>query len=172
MIGIALIVIGVLALIATLIQSELFGLLIVPVVGILLLLYGGISGRVGFMIPGSIVTGVGLGTLISQELMPDANATVQSGVIVIGLALGFLAIPPIRQVSASRHPFWPWIPGGILLIVGICLIVGGPLLNVLAFIGTYFWPLVLVAVGAYLLWRAYNPSQRDRERHRLLHHQQ
>jgi predicted tellurium resistance membrane protein TerC len=96
---------------------------------------------------------------------------VQSGIVVIGLALGFLAITPLCQYFARVHPFWPVLAGAALLVIGICLLIGGPALDALTLISKYFWPLVLVAVGSYLLWRVYHPTQRDRERHGPLHPQ-
>ncbi len=100
------------------------------------------------LIPGGILTGLGAGILASQSIALKDEAT--GGVIVLGLGLGFIAIWVIGALIhvAEHHP-WPLVPGGILSIIGVSLLVGGQAIEVMR-----FWPVVVIAIGVVVLWRA------------------
>lgn len=160
-IGTILIVLGLIALVANVWQSSIIGMLVLPALGIVFLV-GAFVGRIpGLLIPGSILTGLGLGTLVQQTLFASASADTRGAVVVIGLALGFLAIMPLFQILQGRFYWWPAIPGGILLIIGIALLAGSAGTAFLQVLGT-LWPLALIAGGAYLLWLVYRQSHRHR----------
>jgi hypothetical protein len=166
-VGIAFIVAGLATLVAVVTQSVLLGVLIVPLLGVLFLAVAFVTGRyVPFFIPGCIMTGLGIGLLVSQEWLSGAAGTIQGSLPVIGLALGFLAITPLCWYIARVWMVWPLFPGTILLIIGVGVLFGGPIWSEIA------GPLVLVAVGGYLLlWRAGHPSTRTlRERRAARHH--
>ena len=74
-----------------------------------------------------------------------------SAPVVLGLAAGFIAMTFIAPFFEGKRMLWPLIPGGILGIVGLLLVIGGEAINVLEWLGT-IWPLVLVAVGLYVLF--------------------
>lgn len=91
--------------------------------------------RVGFLIPGSILTGIGAGQLI--ESLPVPRLWAGDDITVLTLGLGFCLI----WVLERKH-WWALIPGGILVMVGLS-----------SFWGIIqFWPLALIAVGVYLLF--------------------
>lgn len=159
--GAILLMIGFVTLAANLSHSDIIGLLVLPVVGILFLVAAFMGRLPGLLIPGSIITGLGLGTLVQQTVFASANGEARGAVIVIGLALGFLAIMPLTQILHGRSQWWPAIPGGILLIVGIALWAGPAGATFLQVLGT-LWPLALIAVGIYLLWRVYREPHRHR----------
>lgn len=161
MIGITLVVIGLLALAANLWRADIFGLLILPALGIMFLV-GAFMRRIsGLLIPGSILMGLGVGTFLQQTLYASASDTARGAIVVLGLAIGFLAIMPLMQVMEKRFYWWPVIPGGILLIVGIALMAGTAGVAFLQTLGI-LWPFALIAAGAYLLWLVYRRPHRDR----------
>ncbi|MGE5335119.1 MAG: hypothetical protein ACM3N4_10500, partial [Nitrososphaerota archaeon] len=88
--GVVLIAFGVLALLATFTESSVFGLSILPSLGILFIVWGLVARLPAVMIPGGILTGLGLGTLLSQLAFGNASGEVQGGIIVLGLGFGFL----------------------------------------------------------------------------------
>ncbi|MEO8287751.1 MAG: hypothetical protein ABI670_15085 [Chloroflexota bacterium] len=112
---------------------------------IVLLLIGGIfmyayfttkpSYRVGFLIPGAILSGIGLGVLL--ENLPGINFLFGGDITAITLGLGFCTI-----WFFERKHWWALIPGGIILLGGLSSIfrVGA------------LWPLVLIGLGLYLLY--------------------
>lgn len=163
--GMVLITIGVLTFIATIARTEIIGLLVLPALGMIFIAWGVVTKHFGFMIPGGILLGLGIGTLVQQEFMTQASSDTRGAVVVLGLALGFLAILPLCWFVAERLELWTLIPGGVLLVVGLCLLIGGTALNVLQFVGNYFWPLLLVGVGGYLLWRANHDFPRRHHHH-------
>jgi hypothetical protein len=161
--GAALVAIGILVLVGILTKSEVVGLMVLPMLGLLFLSWGIVVRLAGPLTAGGILTGLGAGVLATQFFMPQVSESARGGVIVFGLALGFLTIVPLTRFFAAYHPVWPLIPGGILLVVGLSLMIGGAALRVVDVLGTYLWPAALIAGGGYLLWRAYSFRQ-DRDR--------
>ena len=95
--------------------------------------------RIGFLIPGAILLGLGVGELIESFPFPRLWS---GDITTITLGLGFCLI-----WFFERKHWWALIPGGILVLSG---------LSSLAFFGS-LWPLALIALGVYLL---YNQSRR------------
>ena len=146
--SVVLIVLGVLLLIGNFVKLP--GSPVVLVIGLVLLAaYFASQRQVGFLIPGCILTGLGLGIMAADvATLPEGGS---GNLIVVGLGLGFLAIPVFE-----RSHWWGLIPGGILFVVGgsIFLAESGILLTwqVLQFIGVW-WPLVLILIGGWILYQ-------------------
>jgi hypothetical protein len=123
------------------------GAMIVLALGIAFLTAHLVTREYGLLVPAGILSGLGAGIVASQHLV--IAETVSSGLIVLGLGLGFLSIWVIGQVlRVARHHWWPLIPGGILTVIGGSLVLGGQAVQVLE-----FWPAVLVGAGLLVLWR-------------------
>lgn len=148
--GLALIVVGLLVLLANTTQSELLGLLFMPGLGIALLAYGLYTREYGFIVPGSIVTGLGIGILLAVSVL-TLEGTGTAGVILLGLASGFLAISVLSPYVGQRFFSWPLIPAVITGLIGVMLLIGGVMLDVLAFL-TNTWPIFLVAAGLIVIF--------------------
>lgn len=146
-----LIAVGLLALVGNITQSELLGMLIVPVLGLTFLVWGIYTRRFDFIIPGCILSGIGFGTVLSVKIL-QLNETAVGGVVVLGLALGFLGITFISTFINSRRHLWALIPGTILGVVGILLLIGGEAMKLLTLLGV-FWPVILVVIGVYILFQ-------------------
>jgi hypothetical protein len=150
--GVVLIVIGVVALIATLSRNEQIGLLFLPALGLIFLIWGIVVRNPGLLVPGGVLTGLGVGVLLAQDVFKTSDQ--QSGaVILISMGVGFLIITPLSLLVARRRQYWALVPGAILLLIGAAILVGGVALQVVQDIGM-FWPLILIAAGVYVLWRA------------------
>ncbi|MEA2573743.1 MAG: hypothetical protein QOH93_1041 [Chloroflexia bacterium] len=89
--------------------------------------------RIGFLIPGAILTGIGVGEIIERY----AFFSLGGDVTAVTLGLGFCAI----WFFERRH-WWALIPGSILVLSG---------LSQMYLIGS-LWPLVLILIGVYLLY--------------------
>jgi hypothetical protein len=94
----------------------------------------------GLLIPGCILTGIGIGLVFDRPPLGTAIA------VPIGLGLGFIAIFVIHLIVARRSHWWPLIPGSVLVLVGI--VEGIPQAQVLFEKG---WPLILVLIGLAIL---------------------
>jgi hypothetical protein len=111
----------------------------------------------GLLIPGCILVGMGLGQL-GDEYLDFLHSP-----SYIGLGLGFLGIYAVDKLHRGSTPWWPLVPGFILLLMGL----ETDRLNM----GTLFskgWPLVLVVVGALYLAGRLGPRRtggRARRRH-------
>ena len=150
--GTLLIAIGVLVLLAQNIKTEALGLLFVPALGGLFLIAGIIGRQVGFIIPGGVLTGIGLGLIFTQNPQAAGTETAQGGVFFIGFALGWFLITVLSKLFTSETQWWALIPGVIMALLGGALMLGGAALNVLEFVGRW-WPLLLVALGLVIIVR-------------------
>ena len=130
---------GMLLLAAT---TDIGGEVVVGFVGLAFLVAYATTRTYGFLIPGAILAGLGTG-LVLQSLGARGD------VVALGLGLGFVAIAVVDQlVSPGRAGWWwPFIPGGVLLLASIGSITGLPNL------GRYLLPALLILGGAALLLR-------------------
>lgn len=149
--GLVLIVIGVVALIATLSRNDQIGLLFLPALGLIFLIWGIVVRNPGLLVPGGVLTGLGVGVLLAQDVFKTPDQ--QSAVILISMGVGFLIIAPLSLLIARRRLYWPLVPAVVLGAIGAAILVGGVALQVAQDIGM-FWPLILIAAGVYVVWRA------------------
>jgi len=150
--GVVLIVFGMLMLLATFTNSSILGLSILPILGVLFIVWGLLARLPGPMIPGGILTGLGLGILLSQYAFSSSTGETQGGIVLLGLGIGFLLIIPLAWIVSPVRHWWALIPGGILTFIGIALLIGGPALTVASILGR-LWPIIPIAVGMFLIWR-------------------
>lgn len=141
--GIMLIVIGIVFLLAQ--QSRIGGQAVVAAIGLAFLVAFFYTRNYGFLVPGGIMTGLGLGIIYQSRA--DAGWAV-----VLGLGLGFVAIYVIDVLTGGRRggQWWALIPGGILTAIG--LLQAGGQSGVMGTVGRW-WPVILIAIGVYLLFR-------------------
>jgi len=104
----------------------------------------------GFLVPGGILTGFGA-ALVAQDLGLVAD------VGLLGLGAGFLLIPLVQLLTrAARDPgwWWPLIPGGILVALGVIEILQGDAAGLIL-------PAVLIILGLIFLLNAARNPQHD-----------
>lgn len=140
--------IGGLILQATEGQADVGGV-IVLLIGLGLLGAFAFTRQYGYLIPGGILTGLGVGIALQDAVTMSDDSS--GGVIVLGLGLGFISIWLIGAlVGVAQHHWWPLVPGGLLAVIGGALLVGGDAVRVID-----YWGLVLVGIGLLVLWRAF-----------------
>lgn len=103
----------------------------------------------GFLIPGCILLGVGLG-LLPEAGVSFAFGALASGFGSLGLGVGFVSIFVIDWLYSGNFRWWPLIPGGILILVGLAR--ASEVFQILLSTG---WPLILVVVGLIILAGAF-----------------
>jgi hypothetical protein len=149
--GLVLIVLGIAFLLA---QYFEFGpALFLILLGLVFLVPYALTRSYGLLIPGCILAGVGLGLLFDRPPLGTAIA------VPLGLGLGFIAIFVLQLIVARQSHWWPLIPGGLLVLVGIAE--GIPQAQVLFEKG---WPLILVLVGLLILAGQFWNTNSERRR--------
>ncbi len=156
--GLALMLIGVLMLFGQLRQDAWFGQLVLPALAVIFLVWGIAARHAGPIIPGAILAGVALGTTLEHSLVIPGVADPGAPIILLSLALGFAAITPLTAAFTCSTQWWGAIVGGLCAVVGVALLVGGAALDVLTVLGNA-WPLVLIALGIYLIWQQYRAGK-------------
>lgn len=148
--GILLITIGASLLLFRIINlSELFPLFL----GLAFLVSGALTRKPGLIIPGGIIGGVGLGILaMNYNPLIAEQDPAAGGLFLLGFAAGWLSIPLFTRLFTGSTEWWPLIPGGILAAIGALILSGETGLAILKVLGDY-WPLFLVAAGAWMLIR-------------------
>ena len=115
-------------------------------IGLALLAVFVVTREYGFLVPGSLITGVGIGIVLDSAATGEA----ESGVMMLGLAGGFLGIWVIGSIyRLSQNHWWPLIPGGILTLIGLVQMTSIDVAGALR-----LWPIVLIVGGAFLLAQA------------------
>lgn len=119
-------------------------------IGATLLGIGYIKRWLGFIIPGAIVLGSGLGVYLAWGTGLAPNALAQTGLMLVCFAFGWIAISIFSRKVTDQFVWWPLIPGGILAMVGWGLYIGGNPGDAASFIGNT-GSVGLIVLGMYLL---------------------
>lgn len=118
---------------------------IVLIMGLAFMAAHAVTRQYGLLVPAGILTGLGAGIAVSQQITGTDEMT--SGVVVLGLGLGFLSIWVIGGLlRVTGHHWWPLVPGGILAVIGGSLLIGGQAIQVLD-----YWPVLLIGLGLVVL---------------------
>lgn len=164
MAGVALIGIGLLVLLGQFVNTEGFGLLFVPMLSLIFLVWGAVTRTVGLLIPGGILAGIGLGVFLIEVPFSRIEDPAKGGIFLLAFALGWALITVMSWLFTANTHRWPLIPGGIIALLGVLTLTGGTGLEILApamaFIGR-LWPLGFIVVGLYVLLQARAKSRKD-----------
>lgn len=139
---------GLLALFGALVLVDKFvdlGRIILFYPGFAMFVLGVVTRKSGWFIPAGILTGLGLAASL-RDLFTVPHWTDESGLSVIGFALGWLSIPLFSAIFTKEKHLWALIPGGLFALTGVGFIVSDSqqrFLDVLAFAG----PAALILAG-------------------------
>jgi hypothetical protein len=127
----------------TSVSGEIIGAIIMGGIGLSFLIVYLIQ-RVHWwaIIPGGVLI-----TLAIVAGMEGGDPGPVSGAIFfagLGLTFALVAVLPNKFGRMT----WAWIPGGILLLLAVLIFAG------IESIFNYIWPIVLIIVGLFFLWRA------------------
>ena len=148
--GSILILIGVLSLAQFVPGINLDGFFL-PILGGIFLAAGLVTRTPGLLVPGGILMGVGAGALLNEGVLPMLSDTARGGTFMLALAGGFALISAASLLIGKRM-VWPLFPAFFIAMFGAALLIGETGLAALRIMG-YAWPIVLIALGAYLILR-------------------
>jgi hypothetical protein len=78
-----------------------------------------------------------------EEFFPALGT---AGLFFLGLGLTFALVALLPNIQGDMR--WAWIPGGILLLIGLIFLVAGENLLI------YVWPVILILAGGLFIVRA------------------
>jgi hypothetical protein len=132
------------------VQVFSFVLSISLALGFVFLIWGWARKLLGLIIPGCILMTTGPGITIAWSHVTSPQGLVETGVMLVWFALGWLLITVFSRVIFKKFTWWPLIPGGVLGMVGWGLYIGGNPTNALGFVGNT-GSIGLIIFGVYLL---------------------
>lgn len=118
------------------------------------------SRNYGWLVPGGILTGLGTG-IVLNSLVRNPPGNFEAVLFLVPFGLGFILIWILEVLFLGTGKWWPLIPGGILILIGIAAGVGGLALDILKFLGTW-WPLILILIGAWILYTVWREGAAGR----------
>jgi predicted membrane protein len=83
-------------------------------------------------------------------------------VFLVVFGLGWFLIVLLTAVFTNQTQWWALIPGGIIGFVGLAILFGGVFMKTLTAV-SFLWPVVLIIVGVYVLWKARQPTEKTLE---------
>jgi hypothetical protein len=149
--GVFLILLGGLFTIGQITDFAFLGWMVLPLLSLIFIVWGVLTRQIGFLIPGGILAGIGLGTAV----MPLSNTlnVDEGGLFLLSFAAGWALITLLSAIFTDETHWWPLIPGGIMAVIGVAVITNGALLNLLGLLAQG-WPLILIGVGLFLIYQA------------------
>lgn len=119
--------------------------------------------HLGFLIPGALLTGVGI-LLATQGVALPAQVPQSAGLFFLFLGLPFLFVWYIhtRHLENRQDRVWPLYPGVLLTGLAVVFLVLEIVLNLRGSKWAYIirlWPGLLVGVGLYYILRAQKAAQ-------------
>jgi hypothetical protein len=148
--GAILIAIGLVALLQQIFRFEA-GLLFLPGLALIFLVAGVTGRRPGLVIPGGILAGIGVGAILTQVPLFFLANQAKGGIFMLTFAGGWVLITFLSPL-AGRPMLWPLIPAAFMGVIGLGLVLGQAGLQILQLAGVG-WPVILIALGLYLVFR-------------------
>lgn len=121
-IGIIFIAFGALYLLDQYLHMGWLKLLILPALGLVFFISGMVTRRLLYLIPGSLLIGLGIGLIFGIEnnlALPDVG---RAGIIVIGFGLGWVLIAATYALSHNRIAWWAVLTAAVISAAGACLL--------------------------------------------------
>jgi hypothetical protein len=128
--------------------------------GSVFLVWGYTQKLLGLIIPGCLLITIGPGISIAWSHVTSPQGLIETGVMLVWFALGWLLITVFSRIIIKKFTWWPLIPGGVLAMVGWGLYIGGNPENALGFVGNT-GSIGLIIFGVYLLLLRFGMQNKD-----------
>ncbi len=128
--------------------------------GLFFLAWGVVTREGGLMIPGGILTGIGTGIVLIAGPLDLGDGDFSGGVFMGAFAMGWVLITIFTALFTDETQWWPLIPAAIMAIISGALLIEGPFMVALEWLGK-LWPLALILGGIAMLLGARKLSNKD-----------
>ena len=145
--GFVFIILGMFWLLNEIVPFET-GPLVLPLLAAVFLVWGVSARQSGLLIPGGVLAGIAAGNYLQSALNLEAEAG--GGLVVMSMAAGWFLILLLSALFTDCTLWWALWPGTIMTFIGAALLIGGPALTLLSFVGR-FWPVILIVIGFSIL---------------------
>lgn len=117
--GFLLVLFGLATLLGRWLNIGAYGILLI---GLAMLAWGCYSRTAGWIIPGSVLTGIGAGILVMEgpwRLVEEG----QGGLFLLCFAGGWFLITLLTALFTRSTQWWALIPGGVMTVIGGSILV-------------------------------------------------
>ncbi|HZW03490.1 MAG TPA: hypothetical protein VFF68_06165 [Anaerolineaceae bacterium] len=139
--------------------ADFNGFYFLPVLAGIFLFWALLTRTTGLLVPGGILSGISAGILLTENVV-TASEPAKGGLFLLAFAGGWVLVSLLSLYTEGPRNWmaWPLIPGGIMATIGSLLLWGETGLTVLEYAGQG-WPVVMIAIGLYLILRRKNPEE-------------
>lgn len=111
--GLMLVIAGVMTIVELRMRTGWLTIAIPGLMGLILLLYGFFSGKKGWLIAGSLVTGIGLGAFFALQQFKDISLTQRFGYLTMFFAASWVISFILLRFTYRIYAWWALICGAI-----------------------------------------------------------
>lgn len=158
--GVILVLVGLLALFRNWLPfdaAQFFTTYLFLILGLALIAAGIYTREPGWFIPGGILTGLGAGfAFLVGPLAGLVADEAAAGAFMLGLAGGFALITVLSLLFSHTHYWWALIPAAVVGLVGLAVGYGGVFWRATMWL-QWLWPIALIVLGGFVLWRTRHP---------------
>lgn len=147
---------GIFALLGNFLKLPIFGILFLPSLGLIFIIWSILSKDSGLLIPGGILEGIGLGIVFVTSIKGVEELS-KGGLFFIGFAIGWLLIVILSKLFFKKTVFWPLIPGAFMFIFGILIFLGTKGINFLKNLNL-IWPIILIIAGSFIVFKFFREN--------------
>ncbi|HMD89593.1 MAG TPA: hypothetical protein VKF38_10560 [Anaerolineaceae bacterium] len=120
--GIVLIVFGLIILLDQYLKTGWLTLVVFPSAGLILLVLGIIYHRMGLVIPGSIISGMGIGGFLYFSPLVTLAVQNRVGFLFLAFSLGWMGIAILGGIMDGKIAWWAFLCGCIFGSLGACFL--------------------------------------------------
>ena len=147
--GSILILAGTFMVLANFFKLSIFGILFLPLLGLLFIIWSIVSKESELLVPGGIIEGLGLG-LVVTSLLSGFNEPTRGGLFFIGFSIGWFLITLLCKLIFKKIILWPFIPGFLLLLLGFLIMIGDKGFKLFQNLNI-IWPFILIVAGLIII---------------------
>src|SRR5438128_5375809 len=107
------------------------------------------KGRVGLIVAGSLITGLGVALVLVIGPFGGAQEHVIMGTALLGWALGWALLAVLSTRWSHQPQRWAVVPAALMALAGASLLILKPDANAMNLLG-WIWPLALIALAVWM----------------------